>query len=55
MFDVLEDNPALGRAEALRQSMMKMASSKEQSHPIYWGPFVVVGEGGTSPLYPQLQ
>ncbi len=41
-------NPKLGRAEALRQSMLAMINDKAEprAHPLFWAPFVVVGEGG---------
>ena len=45
MFQVLKKNPLIGRAEALRQSMMTLASKPKTSHPFFWAPFVVVGEG----------
>jgi CHAT domain-containing protein len=37
----------LGRAEALRQAMLNMIDGidSKMSHPAYWAPFVVVGEG----------
>ena len=44
-------NPAQGKAEAHRKSMlalMESADHPEFAHPIYWAPFVVVGEGGAS-------
>ena len=42
-------NPAQGKAEAHRKSMLALMDSAD--HPefapsIYWAPFVVVGEGG---------
>ena len=46
MFQRLEANPLMGRAEALRQSMMTLANKPETAHPFFWAPFVVVGEGG---------
>jgi CHAT domain-containing protein len=45
-FQIQSRHPAIGRAEALRRSMMEMASSKLRHHPHFWAPFVVVGEGG---------
>ncbi len=36
----------LGKAEALRVSMQKLRSNSKFSHPLYWAPFTVVGEGG---------
>ncbi len=37
----------VGRAEAVRRAMMVLADSSDPlaSHPSYWAPFVVVGEG----------
>jgi CHAT domain-containing protein len=37
----------IGRAEALRRSMLALIDkgTPEQSHPAFWAPFVVVGEG----------
>jgi CHAT domain-containing protein len=49
MFDELKANPTIGRSEALRRSMMKLAANDNKphyAHPAFWAPFVVVGEGG---------
>ena len=46
MFQTIKDNPLVGRAEALRQSMMALATNPQTAHPFFWAPFVVVGEGG---------
>ena len=35
-----------GRAEALRRSQLALASDKDTSHPFFWAPFVLVGDGG---------
>lgn len=45
----LAANEAMGRAEAMRQSMLARIDKWEpqEAHPAYWAPFVVVGEGGT--------
>ena len=48
MFETIRNNPTIGRAEALRRSMMEMASHRRTAHPIFWAPFVVVGEGGVA-------
>jgi CHAT domain-containing protein/Tfp pilus assembly protein PilF len=45
-FTALEQHPDIGRAEALRRAMLAtIAEGGQQSHPSYWAPFVVVGEG----------
>ena len=44
-------NPAQGKAEAHRKSMLALMDSNDHpefAHPIYWAPFVVVGEGGAN-------
>jgi hypothetical protein len=46
---MLKVDPAVGRAEALRRSMLALMNSKDKphyAHPLFWAPFVVVGEGG---------
>ena len=48
-FAELTKDPTIGRAEALRRSMMAMldpANSPKFAHPLYWAPFVLAGEGG---------
>ena len=45
---MLQSDPKLGRAEALRRAMlayMNDASDPLNAHPALWAPFVVVGEG----------
>ena len=44
----LADDKTVGRAEAMRQSMLALIDKGEpqEAHPAYWAPFVVVGEGG---------
>jgi CHAT domain-containing protein/Tfp pilus assembly protein PilF len=45
-FDALTGEPNIGRAEALRRSMLALISSGgRNAHPANWAPFVVVGEG----------
>ena len=47
-FDVIKNNPGVGRAEALRHAMLAIlsdASDPRYAHPAYWGPFSIVGEG----------
>jgi tetratricopeptide (TPR) repeat protein len=48
LFREFEQNPDIGRAEALRRSMLNVAANDNHpqwAHPAYWAPFVVVGEG----------
>jgi CHAT domain-containing protein len=48
-FAELARDPSIGRAEALRRSMMAMldpSNPPELSHPMAWAPFVLAGEGG---------
>jgi CHAT domain-containing protein len=48
-FDLLQRDPTLSRADALRQSMlayMNDPSDPLNAHPALWAPFAVVGEGG---------
>jgi hypothetical protein len=46
-FAELKAHPEIGRAEALRRSMVALIEQGEpdEAHPAYWAPFVVVGEG----------
>jgi CHAT domain-containing protein len=39
--------PTLGRAEALRRSQLTLADTAATSHPVFWAPFVLVGDGGS--------
>jgi len=48
MLNKYENHPAVGKSEALRHSMMTLMNNDEKphyAHPIFWAPFVVVGEG----------
>ncbi|HET6467524.1 MAG TPA: tetratricopeptide repeat protein [Geminicoccaceae bacterium] len=50
MFAELAREPLVGRAEALRRSMLALMaddSAPHHAHPLAWAPFVVVGEGGS--------
>jgi CHAT domain-containing protein/tetratricopeptide (TPR) repeat protein len=48
-FTQLKANPTIGRAEALRRSMLVLMQEDGRSgHPANWAPFVVVGEGGAA-------
>jgi len=45
-FEALRAAPAIGRAEALRRSMLVLVGrGGDHAHPATWAPFVVVGEG----------
>ncbi|MBO0754407.1 MAG: CHAT domain-containing protein, partial [Bradyrhizobiaceae bacterium] len=46
--DELNRDPKIGRAEALRRSMLSMIDTGKEyeAHPAFWAPFVLVGEGG---------
>ena len=45
-FAELKADPTIGKAEALRRSMVSLISrSGYNAHPANWAPFVVVGEG----------
>ena len=47
-FDMLQSDPKLGRAEALRRAMlayMNDSADPLSTYPALWAPFVVVGEG----------
>lgn len=50
MLKEYEANPGQGKAEAHRKSMMALMATPdrpEYAHPLFWAPFVVVGEGGS--------
>jgi CHAT domain-containing protein len=43
--------PGVGRAEAHRRAMLALIDDKDRphyAHPLFWAPFVVVGEGGSA-------
>jgi CHAT domain-containing protein len=46
-FAILGRDPHIGRAEALRRAMIEMieGGAAHETHPRYWAPFVIVGEG----------
>jgi CHAT domain-containing protein len=48
MFSGAESQPDIGLAEVLRRAMLAMiddAERPELAHPVYWAPFVLVGDG----------
>jgi CHAT domain-containing protein len=38
------NNPAVGKAQALRQAQLEMIRSEDYSHPYYWAGFVLTGK-----------
>ena len=48
--DEIARNKSVGRAEALRRSMLALINKGQsyEAHPAYWAPFMVVGEGAAS-------
>jgi CHAT domain-containing protein/lipopolysaccharide biosynthesis regulator YciM len=47
-FATLTTDPSLGRAEAMRRTMLAFLNDKssvENAYPAVWGPFAVIGEG----------
>jgi CHAT domain-containing protein len=52
LIRALADDPAIGRAEALRRASLAMIDSKSEiwsdGHPYFWSPFILVGEGGVN-------
>lgn len=50
MLSQTAKDPTLGRAEALQRSMLALMNDEtappHYAHPMFWAPFVVVGEGG---------
>ncbi len=50
MLQEYQTNPKLGKAQAQRKAMLSLMNTPnhpEYAHPIFWAPFVVVGEGGS--------
>ncbi|HEY7086053.1 MAG TPA: CHAT domain-containing tetratricopeptide repeat protein [Hyphomicrobiaceae bacterium] len=49
-LSIMSSDQSVGRAEALRRSMLAMIESGDpkEVHPEYWAPFVVVGEGSSA-------
>jgi len=54
VFQSLADQPTLTRAQALRQSMLKVMQGQGEeggfrfsyAHPLFWAPYALVGDGG---------
>lgn len=45
-FAAYQKDPGMRRAEALRQAMLTTMKSPHYSHPAFWAPYALVGEGG---------
>jgi CHAT domain-containing protein len=45
-FAAYQKDPAIRRAEALRQGMLSTMKSPNYGHPAFWAPYALVGEGG---------
>ena len=47
LFEILAEQPAIGRAEALRRAMrdVRQSGGRKHAHPRFWAPFVLVGDG----------
>jgi CHAT domain-containing protein len=51
IFAAAAETPGISRAEALRRSMLALLSNEDNAHfghPLFWAPFVVVGDGGAA-------
>jgi CHAT domain-containing protein len=46
LFEAYGKNAALGRAAALRTAQLKLMGEQATSHPSFWAPFILVGDGG---------
>ena len=47
-FEIMQSDPAIGRAEAVRRAMLAYLNDRsdpQNAYPAYWGPFSVIGEG----------
>lgn len=45
-FAHFAQQPLAGRAESLRQAMLKVMAQPKYAHPIFWAPYALVGDGG---------
>lgn len=45
-FDHYTRNPQAPKAESLRQAMLKVMNMPRYSHPFFWAPYALVGDGG---------
>ncbi len=44
-LELYKKHPNMSRAEALKQSMLSLMQSPHFSHPTFWAPYALVGEG----------
>ena len=54
LFDIISKNSAIGRSEALQLSIVNLILDKNRpyySHPAFWAPFTLLGNGQTSAMY----
>ena len=43
-YDQLRDHPEAGKAKALQQAQLALIRNEDFSHPIYWAPFLMIGD-----------
>lgn len=48
-FEAYRKTPGQGRAEALRQAQLALMDQPNQSHPIFWAAFTLIGENSPPP------
>jgi CHAT domain-containing protein len=49
MFSAYAKSPTRGRAGALARAQRALQDDKDTSHPFFWAPLVLVGDGGSGP------
>jgi CHAT domain-containing protein len=49
MFAAQAKDPTIGKAEALRRAQAAVRAKPQTAHPFFWAPFVLVGDGGSTP------
>ena len=45
-FEHYAQNPQAPKAESLRQAMLKVMAMSQFTHPAFWAPYALVGDGG---------
>ena len=53
LFDAINQDQEIGRSEALQRSMIELMTDKVRpyySHPAFWAPFSLIGDGQTAQL-----